>query len=514
MTAGGFATIKAMNLKLESHTATRLLNGKVLIAGGATETMATAAAELYDPATGIFSPTSAMTIQRWAHVDILLGTGQVLLAGGHTGGIYLNTAELYDSVIGTFSATVNNMSSPRAWPSIAALGTGPNDKVLIAGGATGTTVTATAELYDPTTKSFSTISRSMTTPRSHATATLLKNGTILIAGGWTGSATIATAELYDPARGTFKATAGPMIAARSHHTATLLASGKVLFAGGIINSNGIVSDIASVEVYDPTTNTFTAIGPMTRPRYWHTATLLENGKILMAGGRNQFGTSDPAFELYDPVTGSSSFTGFIGNRWIHTTTLLQNGQVLVTGGTTQTEAATASAEIYTPTIWSSGNASIAKINSTGLASSGTTPGTTSIIATSGSTSGSTSLLNSGSDMIVTAVSGNVTSITRGSSFTITSSTKNQGNASSGVTTQTGFYLSTDATITSSDTLLGSASISSLPVGNSVQTSTTVTVPSNQARGTYYLGAIADYTGLVPELNEGNNNLTGMTIQVK
>ena len=136
--------------------------------------------------------------------------------------------------------------------------------------------------------------------------------------------------------GTFTPT-GSLTGARQFHTATLLTNGKVLIAGGeAIPPNP--TTWARAELYDPSTGTFTAIGNMTTPRYMHTATLLPNGKVLIAGGRQ---SSDPASpptlssaELYDPATGTFNAThDMTAARWLPTATLLNTGQVLFAGGT-------------------------------------------------------------------------------------------------------------------------------------------------------------------------------------
>jgi N-acetylneuraminic acid mutarotase len=126
---------------------------------------------------------------------------------------------------------------------------------------------------------------SLQTARSDHTATLLSNGRVLVAGGSThggpGGA-LASAELYNPATGTWTAT-GSMQAARWEYTATLLPTGRVLVVGG--RDNGVTAQ-SSAELYDPATGTWTATSSMQTARFFHTATLLPNGRVLVAGGWN------------------------------------------------------------------------------------------------------------------------------------------------------------------------------------------------------------------------------------
>ncbi len=168
----------------------------------------------------------------------------MLIAGGEDASALLNTAELYDPAGGTFVATSTPMTSARGLHTATLL---PNRKVLIAAGlnASGGRV-STAELYDGT---FTATSATMTSARSDHTAMLLSNGKVLITGGFSGSAGLNTAELYDPASGasgTFTATSAPMTSARSRHSATLLANGKVLIAGGLDGS----AILNTAELYD------------------------------------------------------------------------------------------------------------------------------------------------------------------------------------------------------------------------------------------------------------------------
>ena len=141
----------------------------------------------------------------------------------------------------------------------------------------------------------------MAGPRGVHTATLLTNGKVLVAGGQTGSTGLASAELYDPAANTWTAIT-PMGTDRVQPTATLLTNGQVLVAGGL--AAGGIS--ASAELYDPATGSWTLTGSLATGRYVHTATLLQNGKVLAVGGFGRNGTSSTylaSAELYDPATG-------------------------------------------------------------------------------------------------------------------------------------------------------------------------------------------------------------------
>src|SRR5947207_3114499 len=127
---------------------------------------------------------------------------------------------------------------------------------------------------------------SLATARGGHTTTLLPNGKVLVAGGYNFTdGHLASAELYDPASGTWTAT-GSLFTARSSHTATLLSNGKLLVAGGY---NGGSSSLESAELYDPASGTWMVTGSLAAGRDSHTATLLPNGKVLVAGGFNSGG---------------------------------------------------------------------------------------------------------------------------------------------------------------------------------------------------------------------------------
>lgn len=187
----------------------------------------------------------------------------------------------------------------------------------------------------------------MNKSRAAHTASLLNNGKVLIAGGFAENEnSLASTEIFDPATKTFSP-GGNMSVTRAGHSATVLPDGKVLIAGGY---NGSYLDNA--EIYDAKTGRFMPAGKMTIPRSGHIAVLLNNGKVLLAGGVGTGWTFLADAELYDPSTNSFTKTGnMTAARESHTATLLKDGQILITGGHQGRRAAItiySSAEIYNP----------------------------------------------------------------------------------------------------------------------------------------------------------------------
>ncbi|WP_367616343.1 kelch repeat-containing protein [Corallococcus exercitus] len=310
-----------------SHTATLLLDGKVLIAGGFQVIngvlIHSASAEVYDPGPGTWSPADSMISAREAHVAILLFDGRVLVAGGSSDSRVHGAAELYGPA-GPWRRTGSTSVSRSGAPGTLL----PSGKVIVAGGYSieGFEILATAELYDPATGIW-TPAGTMASRREYHTATVLHDGKLLVAGGLGGDL-LAEAEVYDPASGTWSVT-GPLGEVRWLHTATLLPDGKVLVTGG----SGDTGTLASSEVYDPVSGTWSTTGSMTTRRMGHTATLLPDGKVLVTGGTAASGPDLATAELYDPATGTWSTTGSMSTAFAsHTATLLQDGRVLIVGG--------------------------------------------------------------------------------------------------------------------------------------------------------------------------------------
>ena len=322
------------------QTATLLPNGKVLVAGGVdTNNNPVSYSMLYDPATGTWTGTLPLNQARFNHTATLLTNGLVLVVGGMTNrydaSTAIGTAELYDPTNGTWTMT-GSLNTPRYAHTATLLA---NGEVLVAGGQSTNAfpnITASAETFDPGTGLWTPINPMLLQRNSH-TATLLPDGQVLVAGGEVTNRFLVTSEseLFDPTSGTWAQT-GYMPNPLAFHSATLLPDGQVLVAGGDFEEGfGPTIDLVSssfAQLYDPGTGMWTATTSMNYVHDHHTATLLTNGVVLIAGGGTQFGTTTNC-ELYEPVSQTWTVAAsLIKARQTHTATLLPNGEVLATGG--------------------------------------------------------------------------------------------------------------------------------------------------------------------------------------
>ena len=361
--SGTWSTTGSMSIGRFIFTATLLPNGKVLVAGGDTPgEIITNTAELYDPTTGAFTPTGSMHQARVGFSATLLQNGKVLVEGGASNTVgALNTAELYDPATGTWAMT-GKMKEGRQQHSAVLLSDG---RVLVSGGNIDRTPCADvcvntiteSELYDPSTDQWKVVGE-MTIARSFFTTDLLPTGKAIAVGGRVHTGpdyfdyhAIAWADLYDPATRKWSAT-GTMSISREDHSTSLLSNGQVLMMGGTtVDFNGIT--VASAELYDSTTGAWTTTGSMLQGRERFTATLLQNGQVLVAGGDYYDGINGGFLsecELYDPGLGTWSATGSMATpRNGARAVLLPDGRVLIAGGETDFNyIPTASAELYSP----------------------------------------------------------------------------------------------------------------------------------------------------------------------
>ena len=344
-----------------AHTATLLGDGTVLVAGGESTSGATTtyllSAELFDPKTNTFAATGALTGGRSGHVAVHFSNDHVVIAGGRNAAGAVNSTEVY--VAGKFHAA-GPLHAPRTQAAATLLDTGV---ALIAGGLDGSgAVVDTAEQFDASTEAWTSISSMphkrvgyflttlqmsrgpmavagittatfgdladadvyvptaskwvatglLSEPRYNFGGAQLADGRVLVASGYqvTKGGCIPGAELYDPNKSAWSK-AGTLTTARTEHTLTALAGGTAVAVGGVVRDGqrAITSYLKSVEVYDPTTNAWSALPDLKQARFGHTSTLLADGRVLVAGGSADQGAVATAELLTLDVAGTACKAG-------------------------------------------------------------------------------------------------------------------------------------------------------------------------------------------------------------
>jgi len=354
------------------QSATLLSDGKVLVAGGLGKGVASSfsqeptlqrPAEIFDPLKKRWRLTGPMAAGRIAHSGVLLRDGRVLVAGGPTA-----ISEVYSPTTGEWKTT-GPLSSARSLASFSLMADG---RVLAAGGTGPPSqdrhLLETVEVYDPAKGAWSPASALPSGRESH-TATLLKDGATLITGGEGGgrpALALDDALIFRPEKGQWEAVPNFMTEARLDHAETRLRNGEVLLVGGrkaayIADSTG--NNLATAEIYNPRTQAFRSVAPMSSPRGAASATLIADGRVLVAGGCGNTAsgaTKGPpgaialnTAEIYDPAVNRWSETppmvaapGCNSTLVNQTTTLLKDGRVLVIGGEGGREA-----QVFVPERW-------------------------------------------------------------------------------------------------------------------------------------------------------------------
>jgi hypothetical protein len=321
-----------------AHTATRLADGRVLLAGGLGAEDST---EIYDPATGTVSEGPRLRTPRVGHAALLLPDGRVLLAGGWEGeGRPLaRGAEIVDGVAGT-TTEISGPLTPRGGFADAVTKDG---RLVLAGGSDGTHVVSSVEVFEPATMRFRAAGR-MRIPRSAHTASVLANGLVLLVGGISGrrGPVVRSAELLDLRTGRSTA-AGTMIVVRYKHAAVVVPDGDVLVLGGS-DARDWNGQYSTIERWSRRTHRFRSFGSLLSRRFkLSTTAVLANGGVVLAGGSS-------LVERVETKTGrSTAAAGALdAPRWYSTATPLRDGAIFVAGGYDSGIRSTARTFVYRP----------------------------------------------------------------------------------------------------------------------------------------------------------------------
>ncbi|HET7486720.1 MAG TPA: kelch repeat-containing protein [Acidimicrobiales bacterium] len=382
---------------------------KVLVVGGMDGAAhgPTSSAELYDPERRTWTATGALGVPRWRHTATLLPDGSVVVVGGAgAGGQGVAVPEVYDPATGGWTPT-GPMANGRLDHTTTLLADG---SLLVAGGTRTTDFRhmfplATSEIYRfepdaPASGLWSGTGRldgcddkASCIAREGHTASLLTDGSVLVVGGLAipcgcqQLVPVPTAERYDPRTGTWRSAPGlPPGTERAYHSATTLADGRVLVVGGLHGFGPVISSTFttflptdSALVYDPAVAVWTLVASMATPRVAHSATLLNDGRVLVEGGAVPGDILLPvpplaSSEMFDPAANAGrgeweQAGAMTSARGGHSATLLDGpscrvggsqgeatgppswcGAVLTAGGVpgSQFRDSTHSAELYTP----------------------------------------------------------------------------------------------------------------------------------------------------------------------
>ena len=321
------------------HTATRLLNGRILLVGGFSgEGVSLAEVDLFDPMTGSLTSVASLHTPRHDHSATLLRDGRVLVVGGYNPQQqWLSDAEVYDPLKDTWTVVPPLYSHGTAHTATLLR----DGRVLVVGGGIGSGVcTDRAEIFDPQTNSWIE-APALPAQRTGHTADLLNDGRVLVAGGVNavGLTVGGDAFLYDPKANNWIETA-PMLTQRAYAGSVQLKDGRVLVAGGIAaDGSPVWHMMANAEIYDPASNTWSATAALSGARSSFVLTQLPNGQVLAIGGTRAYEWTESSFvgeiEVYDPHTSSWQIVSELPQPSAFAAAVLfYDGRLWVTGGYT------------------------------------------------------------------------------------------------------------------------------------------------------------------------------------
>lgn len=308
---GTISTAPPMMNARSNHITVTLQDGRVLVTGGVTAGgSATSTAEIFDPVANSWTSASVgMTEARSGATAALLPDGRVVIAGGQNGTTISSTIEIFDPTAGAFAAA-GMMSSPRTQHAMAVLQDG---RILMVGGLNGSGPLASTDIFDPVAGTVS-AGPNLAVARFGHSATSLLNGQVVVIGGNNGNANpaqmdLASAELFDPTAGTFTTLATNLATPREGHLAVLLPNNNnVLIIGG--TSGGAAT--ASAELFSPWQSTFAATGTMASARSSAagsanqvnapSSVMQQNGLMIVAGGSDSSGNALNSTEAYGYAT--------------------------------------------------------------------------------------------------------------------------------------------------------------------------------------------------------------------
>jgi hypothetical protein len=344
--AGSWTPVDPLNVARGASASVVLGDGRVLVAGGAlSASSTTATAELFDPATGAWTMSGPLHEARAGLVLSALRDGGALATGGfRAGNQIVHAVERFDAASRTWTPSAP-MLTPRRNHAVVVLRDG---RVLVIGGVTddgGKVVTASSELYDPATGTWS-AAGDLRTPRYLPTATLLPDGRVLVAGGFLSGQNhtpTRAAEVFDPSTGRWKST-DPMRQARASHAASLLPGGDVLVAGGVTSTAGAVT--ATAEAWSAKTGRWHDVAVMPVGRRTADAVVLGDGTVLIAGGVGQAGELLAAVDVYDPASDAWQAVPPLSSPRAPDLVVLGDGRVLAIAS--QSQIVIASVDVLTP----------------------------------------------------------------------------------------------------------------------------------------------------------------------